>query len=74
MALEVDTQLPTLISARQVSSILGISARTVWRLRAASQLPRSLEIGKSVRWKAEEIVEWIDAGCPCLDDWESGTA
>jgi predicted DNA-binding transcriptional regulator AlpA len=30
---------PTLISAKQVSSILGISQRTLWRLRASGQLP-----------------------------------
>ena len=65
---------PTLISAKQLSSILGVSQRTLWRMRASGQLPKSLKISSSVRWKAEEISVWIDAGCPCLEDWEAMTS
>ncbi|SVE35306.1 uncharacterized protein METZ01_LOCUS488160 [marine metagenome] len=74
MSQETTLQFPVLIPAKQIALILDVSLRTVWRLRAASKLPRSVEIGKSVRWKAEEIAEWIDAGCPCLDDWEAMTS
>ena len=74
MSRESGTNFPTLISAKQLSSILGISQRTQWRLRASGQLPKSVKISHSVRWKAEEVVAWIDSDCPCLEDWEAMTS
>lgn len=62
---------PLLLSAARVARLLEISERTLWRLRSAGKLPRPVQVGGSVRWRAEEIRRWIDAGCPPLREWEA---
>jgi predicted DNA-binding transcriptional regulator AlpA len=37
---------------------------------AAGRLPAPLRIGGSVRWRAEEIRDWLDAGAPDRETWE----
>ena len=59
-----DLARPALITADQLASMLQISTRTVWRLKSAGQLPKPVEVGGSVRWRAEEIHNWINRGCP----------
>ena len=55
---------PLLLAADRVAELLDISTRTLWRLRAAGKLPSPVKIGGSVRWRAKEIENWIEAGCP----------
>ena len=55
---------PTLVTAKEVASMLQVSIRTLWRLRSAGQLPSPLRIGNAVRWRVDEIRIWIAAGCP----------
>ena len=62
-----DQNIPTLLlSADRVAAALDISVRSLWRLRAAGQLPKPVKIGGSVRWRCEEITQWIADGCPAL--------
>ena len=60
-----------LMTAEEVAALLKVAVRSVWRYRSAGQLPRSVKIGSSVRWKTKEILAWIDAGCPPLHIWEN---
>ena len=53
-----------LISAPEVAKILGISTRSVWRLRSAGKIVPPIEIGGLVRWKKADILAWIDQDCP----------
>lgn len=53
-----------LIDAEEVSRLLGISPRTVWRLKDRGKLPKPVSIGSLVRWRKAEINERIAAGCP----------
>ena len=55
-----------LISAHELSTILGISKRTVWRLLSGKQLPAPVRIGGSVRWRRDQICNWINEGCPAI--------
>jgi predicted DNA-binding transcriptional regulator AlpA len=55
---------PLLLSAEKLAQILGISIRTLWRLRAAGKLPVPIRLGGSVRWRLADIEAWIAAGCP----------
>ena len=65
------TSLPPLISASQLARVLGISNTSIWRMRSAGRLPKPILIGRLVRWRADEVSRWIDAGCPSLDAWEA---
>lgn len=70
----VDTQNPdspeTLITAQQLAKRLSISVRSVWRRDAAGELPAPVRIGGAVRWRSEEVNQWIKAGCPSREVWE----
>lgn len=54
----------SLLSAGKLAERLGVSIRTLWRLRAAGKLPHPIRLGGSVRWRPEDIQAWIAAGCP----------
>lgn len=55
-----------LISAEQVADMLSISTRTVWRLLSTGQMVQPIRIGGSVRWRLDEVRQWIDSGCPVV--------
>lgn len=80
MALEVDEQIgrimsicdlqppeasePLLITAAELARLLKISTRTLWRLQSAGRLPEPVRFGGAVRWRLEEVRNWIAEGCP----------
>ena len=53
-----------LLSASQLARELGLSKATIWRLASAGRLPPPVRIGRSTRWRRDEIVGWIANGCP----------
>lgn len=60
------------ISDRQLSQLLGVSLRQVWRLNATGKLPLPIRIGGSVRWNRAEVIRWFsEAGCPDRQTWEA---
>jgi prophage regulatory protein len=68
MSLNVES--PILLSAAGVARLLGLSSRTVARMNSSGGLPRPLRLGRSVRWRHQEIEAWIKAGCPTRKTWE----
>lgn len=52
-----------LLPAKEVAALLGVSERTVHRLRSTREIPQPVQFGGSVRWRRSEIARWIDAGC-----------
>lgn len=57
------SESPLLIDVRGVGKVLGISARQVWRLRDQGLLPAPVRLNSSVRWRVEDIEDFVDAGC-----------
>lgn len=53
-----------LIDTNQVSKLLKISSRTIWKMEHCGEMPKAIRIGKAVRWSYEELKDWIAAGCP----------
>jgi excisionase family DNA binding protein len=64
-----DTLDPLLIPDTQAAALVGVCRATWHRLRAANKLPPAVRLGRAVRWRREEIVEWIQAGCPDGKVW-----
>jgi len=60
-----------LLSAQTLAKRLGVSVRTLWRLRSSGKLPQPVRLGGAVRWRAGEIHSWIQAGCPNAKTWEA---
>jgi excisionase family DNA binding protein len=63
---------PQLITVDELSKLLGMSKRTVWRLLSVGQVPRPVRIGRSTRWRLDEVRRWIDLGCPGQDNRLNG--
>ncbi len=55
---------PILLTVDELSDLLKVSNRTIWRMRSASQIPSPVRIGGGVRWRQSEIENWIQEGCP----------
>ncbi len=53
-----------LLTVFDVAQRLKISERQVWKMKDRGQLPAVTRIGRSVRWRADEVDAWIAAGCP----------
>lgn len=60
-----------LVTADELALMLGVSARTVWRLNSTAMLPRPLKLNRSVRWKHADITDWIAQDCPSRATFES---
>ncbi len=57
---------PLMMTADELAETLCVSKRQVWRLKAKGDIPKPVNIGRSVRWRRSDILEWIDAGCPAV--------
>ena len=62
---------PLAIQAREVGRMLGVSLRQVWRLNSAGKLPKPVRLGGSVRWRRDEIIAFVEAGCPDRQTWDA---
>lgn len=58
-------------TAGGVARLLQISTRQVWRLHSLGQLPKPVRLGACVRWRVQEIRDFVDAGCPSRQEWEA---
>ena len=65
----VDEKL--LLSAVELSKVLGISRTTVWSLHSSGLIPLPVRLGRRTLWRVEEIHRWVDAGCPSREKWET---
>jgi predicted DNA-binding transcriptional regulator AlpA len=55
---------PILLDVTEVSALLGVSARHVWRLADAGGMPKPVKLGRRCVWDRRLLENWIDAGCP----------
>jgi excisionase family DNA binding protein len=49
-----------------VAERLRCSERTVRRLANAGKMPAPVRVGGMIRWHADVVTKWIDAGCPVM--------
>jgi predicted DNA-binding transcriptional regulator AlpA len=61
---------PELLVAKDLASLLAVSERHLWRMRSGGLLPDPIHLGRSVRWRRREILEWLDAGAPDRLTWQ----
>jgi predicted DNA-binding transcriptional regulator AlpA len=68
-----DSELPPLLlNADQAAALCGVSAATWYRFRSAGRCPAPLILSRGcVRWRAQELRDWIAAGCPDRKTWEA---
>ena len=56
--------LGLLLDNRELSKLLKLSARTIWRMQNEGEMPAAIRVGRAVRFSYDEIKAWIAAGCP----------
>ena len=59
-----------LLAVDDVAKALKVSVRQVHRMNRAELIPSPLRIGGCVRWRENEISEWMNCGAPCRAEWE----
>jgi excisionase family DNA binding protein len=62
-----------LLDVHAVAELLGrCSARHVRRLADANRLPAPIRIGRLVRWRRAQLLDWLAAGCPAVPAARAG--
>jgi excisionase family DNA binding protein len=52
---------PRLLTARELATLLQISLRQLWRLRAGKELPAPIRVGRrSVRWRESDVARYLE--------------
>jgi excisionase family DNA binding protein len=54
----------TLVCADYIAATLACSPRHVRRLSDSGRMPAPLKVGALVRWRREDIDQWIADDCP----------
>ena len=58
-----------LLNASEVAQLLNVSRSTIYALRSSGCIPLPVRLGRAVRWRADELREWVAAGCPSRNRW-----
>jgi predicted DNA-binding transcriptional regulator AlpA len=53
--------VPATLTRKELEAALKVSGRTICRLVAQRQLPAPFKVGRASRWRAEDIVRFIEA-------------
>lgn len=48
-----------LLSVKDVATLLCCGVSTVWQKQAAEEIPRSVRMGSSTRWKMSDLQKFI---------------
>lgn len=65
MQLQTTTEMPALLTQQQVSAYLGKSQAWAERSRWDGTGPRFVKVGKAVRYRAEDVREWLECNLKC---------
>ncbi len=66
-ATDQDCSSPMLWTVNDLAKALQISTRCVWRLKSSGKLPQPVVVGGSIRWKRDEVHDWVKRGCPAIE-------
>jgi len=59
--INVETEIPKLISPHDASEILDVCVRTVWRFVASGDLPKPIKVGRSSKFYLSDILNYISS-------------
>ncbi|HWL10231.1 MAG TPA: hypothetical protein VNQ76_17630 [Planctomicrobium sp.] len=63
--------VPVLIDAKSAAQLCSVSLRTWRRMESDAEVPDPVRLSvRVVRYRHEELVEWIRAECPPRDAWK----
>ena len=53
-----------LMTDKETAALLGISTRHLHRLRDRQKIVPPLRLGGSVRWRRQQVLDWLEDGAP----------
>lgn len=56
--------LPELLTAAEAAAHLRVTAKTLYNWRLQGIGPPSIKFGGALRYRADELAGWIEAGAP----------
>jgi excisionase family DNA binding protein len=71
MIAHVESDVSLVYTPDELAVALQVSTRTLRRLEASGRLPMPVNVGRSVRWRRDEISAWLAAGAPKRREWEA---
>ncbi len=70
--MEVSETDPLVATDSELAQLLGVSPRHIWNLDRNGKIgPSPVYLGKSRRWSREEVRQWLAAGAPDRETWQS---
>ena len=58
-----------LLNTKDSAALCGVTIKR-WRTwNALGKIPSPLRVGKSLFWKRDELLCWVDEGCPTRKHW-----
>ena len=67
MSVRPSVDAPVLIDTAEAARLSGCGERSFWRWSRSGVAPAPIKIGAAVRYRRQEILDWIAAGCPRVD-------
>jgi predicted DNA-binding transcriptional regulator AlpA len=60
------------LTAADLSKLLRLAKRTIFRLKSSGKLPQPIKIGgAAIRWRESDIALWQEKGCPDQKTFEA---
>ena len=59
-----------LLNADEVAHRLNISRTSLYQWLSSGRIPSPIRLGRHSLWRAEEIRQWVAAGCPPRSRWK----
>ena len=53
-----------LLTAKEVAACCNVSPSHIYRLTDRGAMPQPVKLGGASRYLKDEILEWIESGCP----------
>ncbi len=64
--------LPLLLSAAAAAALIGVSRAHLYALHSSGRLgPLPIQLGKSSRWRRDELESWVASDCPSRQQWQA---
>ena len=59
-----------LLNSSKAAELLGCSRPTLYNWHIYGHLPVPIVIRRHLHWKREELLRWLEAGCPDREEWK----
>jgi len=66
-----DNPSTLLLTAEQAAGLLGVARSHFYGLHSSGRLgPMPIHLGKSARWRRDELERWVASDCPARQLWQ----